>query len=445
MAKVLLVEDDNNLREIYEARLQAEGYDIVSAKDGEEALVVAKEEKPDLIISDVMMPKISGFEMLDILRNTAGLKETKVIMLTALGQAEDQSRADRLGADKYLVKSQVTLEDIVKVSHELLGDNAEPEPTDTSIQTNTSPETSNVANTPVVEPPTTPQPAVPVTPEPMAVEPQPNPTPEPNIINTDNNQQVTSNPELSTVTPQPEPVLNPVVEPPTTPQPAVPVTPEPMSVEPQSSPMPDPIVNNNPIEDSQPTLQQQTTPSQTEEHTDEADNTPQINIDPTGQLTQTEAQETEQMDHTIQEFLNNTPTAENPNVQSNDQPLTSRPQPQSTNNQVANDQTLAQAVNNLMSGEADNESNGPLSNGQQTQPAPPSTPVTTNNTPQSTSPSTSNSVEISGKKIINPINQEPKKSFEELVAQEEASSVNNPSENQINKPFNPDDPNNIAI
>ncbi len=386
MAKVLLVEDDNNLREIYEARLQAEGYDIVSAKDGEEALVVAKEEKPDLIISDVMMPKISGFEMLDILRNTAGLKETKVIMLTALGQAEDQSRADRLGADKYLVKSQVTLEDIVKVSHELLGDNAEPEPTDTSIQTNTSPETSNVANTPVVEPPTTPQPAVPVTPEPI-----------------------------------------------------------PMGVEPQSSPMPDPIVNNNPIEDSQPTLQQQTTPSQTEEHTDEADNTPQINIDPTGQLTQTEAQETEQMDHTIQEFLNNTPTAENPNVQSNDQPLTSRPQPQSTNNQVANDQTLAQAVNNLMSGEADNESNGPLSNGQQTQPAPPSTPVTTNNTPQSTSPSTSNSVEISGKKIINPINQEPKKSFEELVAQEEASSVNNPSENQINKPFNPDDPNNIAI
>ena len=94
MAKILLVEDDNNLREIYEARLQAEGYTIVSAKDGEEALVVAKAEKPDLVISDVMMPKISGFEMLDILRNTPGLKETKVIMLTALGQAEDQSSAN---------------------------------------------------------------------------------------------------------------------------------------------------------------------------------------------------------------------------------------------------------------------------------------------------------------------------------------------------------------
>lgn len=122
MAKLMLVEDDNNLREIYEARLQAEGYDIVTARDGEEALVVAKANKPDLIISDVMMPKISGFEMLDILRNTDGLKEVKVIMLTALGQADDQQRGDKLGADRYLVKSQVTLEDIVKVAHDLLGD-----------------------------------------------------------------------------------------------------------------------------------------------------------------------------------------------------------------------------------------------------------------------------------------------------------------------------------
>src|SRR6185437_3134706 len=104
-AKILLVEDDNNLREIYEARLQAEGYNIVSAKDGEEALVVAKAEKPDLIISDVMMPKISGFEMLDILRNTEELKHVKIIMLTALGQSDDQQRADKLGADRYLVKS----------------------------------------------------------------------------------------------------------------------------------------------------------------------------------------------------------------------------------------------------------------------------------------------------------------------------------------------------
>ncbi len=126
MAKVLLVEDDNNLREIYEARLQAEGYETATASDGEQALVVAKETKPDLVISDVMMPKISGFEMLDILRNTDGMKDVKVIMLTALGQAEDKARADQLGADRYLVKSQVTLEDIVKTAHQLLDESPAP-------------------------------------------------------------------------------------------------------------------------------------------------------------------------------------------------------------------------------------------------------------------------------------------------------------------------------
>ncbi len=122
MSKVLLVEDDNNLRDIYEARMQAEGFEIVSAHDGEEGLIVAKNERPDLIISDVMMPKISGFEMLDIIRTTPTLSNVKIIMLTALGQTDDQDRADKLGADRYLIKSQVTLEDIVKAAHELLND-----------------------------------------------------------------------------------------------------------------------------------------------------------------------------------------------------------------------------------------------------------------------------------------------------------------------------------
>ncbi len=120
MAKIMLVEDDNNLREIYQARLAAEGYEIVSAKDGEEALAIAVKEKPDLIVSDVMMPKVSGFEMLDILRSTSGIKDTKIIMMTALSQAEDKARAEKLGADRYLVKSQVTLEDMAKTVADVL-------------------------------------------------------------------------------------------------------------------------------------------------------------------------------------------------------------------------------------------------------------------------------------------------------------------------------------
>lgn len=132
MAKIMLVEDDNNLREIYEARLLAEGHEIVSARDGEEALALAVREKPDLIISDVMMPKISGFDMLDILRSSPETKNTKIIMMTALSQIEDKDRADKLGADRYLVKSQVTLEDVIRVSQELLeGPVAESEPAST--------------------------------------------------------------------------------------------------------------------------------------------------------------------------------------------------------------------------------------------------------------------------------------------------------------------------
>lgn len=119
----MLVEDDNNLREIYGARLQAEGHEIVAAKDGEEALALAVKEKPELIISDVMMPRISGFDMLDILRNAPETKNTKVIMMTALSQAEDKARADKLGADRYLVKSQVTLEDVAKVVRDVLEGN----------------------------------------------------------------------------------------------------------------------------------------------------------------------------------------------------------------------------------------------------------------------------------------------------------------------------------
>lgn len=156
--KILLVEDDNNLREIYEARLQAEGYEIVSARDGEEALTVAMKEKPDLIISDVMMPKISGFDMLDIIRSTEETKNSKVIMMTALSQAEDKERATKLGADRYLVKSQVTLEDVAKVAREVLESDSPGGSGMVSDDSTATPAADdNVASTPapVAEPPAT--------------------------------------------------------------------------------------------------------------------------------------------------------------------------------------------------------------------------------------------------------------------------------------------------
>lgn len=219
MSKLLLVEDDNNLREIYEARLQAEGYTIVTAKDGEEALVIAKAERPDLIISDVMMPKISGFEMLDILRNTENLKTVLVIMLTALGQNDDQQRADKLGADRYLVKSQVTLEDIVKVTHELLGDEptteaAAPSPAEAAPAPGAPPATPapTPEPEPVVAPPEAPEaaPAVPVTATTDEVQAPPAPAPatppSDTPAATDDTPQPASDPAP---TREPEPVVAP--------------------------------------------------------------------------------------------------------------------------------------------------------------------------------------------------------------------------------------------
>lgn len=122
MTKIMVVEDDAALREIYSIRITAEGYEVVSAGDGEEALAVAVRERPDLILADVMMPKISGFDMLDILRNTPETANIHVIMMTALSGELDRERGERLGCDRYLVKSQVGIEDVVNTIHEVLGD-----------------------------------------------------------------------------------------------------------------------------------------------------------------------------------------------------------------------------------------------------------------------------------------------------------------------------------
>jgi PAS/PAC sensor hybrid histidine kinase len=125
MTKILLVEDEQGLREIYGVRLYQEGYDIVTAANGEKALDVAKRELPQLIVSDVMMPRITGFDMLDILRSTPETKDIKIIMMTALSSEDQRRRGEQLGADRYLVKSQVGIEDLVRTVHDVLGDTRE--------------------------------------------------------------------------------------------------------------------------------------------------------------------------------------------------------------------------------------------------------------------------------------------------------------------------------
>lgn len=171
MAKIMLVEDDKSLREIYSIRLVAEGYEVVSAGDGEEALAIAVQQKPDLIVSDVMMPKISGFDMLDILRSTPETKDIKVIMMTALSSEEQRQRGESLGADKYLVKSQVGIEDVINAVHEVLGDRNGTAGSDTS-SADTAPAPAPAPNP---APATNPTPAAPA-PSVQPVQPAPQPS-----------------------------------------------------------------------------------------------------------------------------------------------------------------------------------------------------------------------------------------------------------------------------
>lgn len=166
MTKILLVEDDKSLREIYGVRLLAEGYDIVSAGDGEEALAMAIKERPNLILSDVMMPKISGFDMLDILRSTTETRDIKVIIMTALSSEDQRVRGESLGADMYLVKSQVGIEDVVRSVKEILarppvihGQNPSPAPLTNQVPV--SQPMPQLAPTQLVQPQPLQQPAVP--------------------------------------------------------------------------------------------------------------------------------------------------------------------------------------------------------------------------------------------------------------------------------------------
>lgn len=118
--KILLVEDDTALAAVYKSRLELEGFDVQEVNNGEDALSSAVQFRPDLILLDAMMPKISGFDVLDILRNTPDTANIRVVMLTALSQPKDKERAEALGVDDYLVKSQVVIGDVVeRIRHHL--------------------------------------------------------------------------------------------------------------------------------------------------------------------------------------------------------------------------------------------------------------------------------------------------------------------------------------
>jgi len=243
MTKILLVEDDKSLREIYGVRLQAEGYEIVSAGDGEEALALAIKERPDLIVSDVMMPKISGFDMLDILRSTTETKDIKVIMMTALSSEDQRARGESLGADRYLVKSQVGIEDVVRTVHDVLGDGPAP----VAVAPAFPPAAAPVA---APDPALVDMPAPAPMPEPT---PMPSPTPIPAPMPTEAPAPpVEAIPDMP-VAPQPTPEVPAMVNMPAPVAPAMEASPLPAPIAPFSTPRPASLGNTiiQPLESAQ--------------------------------------------------------------------------------------------------------------------------------------------------------------------------------------------------
>jgi len=111
--RVLLAEDDRFLRRAAEARLRRHGLEVLTAVDGEEALRIARAERLDLVLLDVVMPKLEGFEVLKLLKEDAATASIPVIVLSNLGQERDVAQAKALGAVAFLVKAHLSLQDLV--------------------------------------------------------------------------------------------------------------------------------------------------------------------------------------------------------------------------------------------------------------------------------------------------------------------------------------------
>jgi len=104
MKKILIADDKPEVLELVRVSLGSEDYQIIDASDGKEALEKIKKEKPDLVLLDIVMPKMDGFEVLNKLKKDPQIKEIPIIMLTAKGQKIDQEKGQRLGAAGYIVK-----------------------------------------------------------------------------------------------------------------------------------------------------------------------------------------------------------------------------------------------------------------------------------------------------------------------------------------------------
>jgi len=120
MPKILVVEDDKFLRELIVSKLTKENYIVLTAFDGEEGIKKIKEEKPDLVLLDLILPGIDGFEVLSQMKRDIIVSSIPVIILSNLGQKEDIEKGLELGANDYLIKAHFTPREIVEKIKQLV-------------------------------------------------------------------------------------------------------------------------------------------------------------------------------------------------------------------------------------------------------------------------------------------------------------------------------------
>ena len=120
MSKVLIIEDDKFLSSILKSRLEKDGLEVVQAFDGDEGLNMLKQDRPDLILLDLIMPKVSGFEVLEQISLDPQLSHIPVMIASNLGQDSDIQKAKSLGAVEYYVKVRTTIDDLTKMVKNLI-------------------------------------------------------------------------------------------------------------------------------------------------------------------------------------------------------------------------------------------------------------------------------------------------------------------------------------
>jgi len=118
--KILIIEDEPSLQKSLMDYLELEGFEVSGALDGEKGIELAKNEKPDLILLDIILPKKDGYEVLDVIKKDEEIKNIPVILLTNLESQEDIVKGMEKGAISYLVKSDYKLEEVVKKIKEAL-------------------------------------------------------------------------------------------------------------------------------------------------------------------------------------------------------------------------------------------------------------------------------------------------------------------------------------